>query len=416
MTANRIFRSIIARITSTIAIPRTAQARSSSPIAEESLARYRLGGYHAVRIGDRLQDGHYQVICKLGYGVYSTVWLVKDSTTKRHVALKILTADAYFGEHDTFELSILEHIKSINELHPGEAHVLGLLDHFKHEGPHGSHLCLVFKAMGPSLIEYRRLFPLLRIPIPILKKIARQMLLALSFLHTKCGIIHTDIKPSNILLETTQTDKFFERAPSTVFEPSPSARDPQHDFYMKSEQTIPANEVLESVPSPPGFSVRIADFGTASYFDKHLTDNIQPVGLRAPEVVLRAEWDYKVDIWNLGCLIWELAEGAMLFDGCASPKTPYTADAHLAQIQGVLGPMPLNLIRQWENASKYYNDSGALLVESPFPPTSFAAFINSPELQDEAEQKQFLEFIGSMLKWDPKERLDADGLLKSEWL
>ena len=41
----------------------------------------------------------------------------------------------------------------------------------------------------------------------------------------------------------------------------------------------------------------------ASWIDKHLTEWIQPQMLRAPEVILGAEWDHKVDIWNLGLIV-----------------------------------------------------------------------------------------------------------------
>jgi len=111
--------------------------------------------------------------------------------SNRHVALKILTADSDSGEHATFELDILEHIKITDGSKKGASHILGLLDHFRHRGPHGDHLCLVFKAMGPDLTGYRRLFPGLRIPVLPLKQITRQLLLALAYLHGSCRIIHT---------------------------------------------------------------------------------------------------------------------------------------------------------------------------------------------------------------------------------
>lgn len=52
--------------------------RPAPVIAEESLARYGPGGYHPVRIGDVFHNGKYKVARKLGYGVYSTVWLARD--------------------------------------------------------------------------------------------------------------------------------------------------------------------------------------------------------------------------------------------------------------------------------------------------------------------------------------------------
>lgn len=118
----------------------------------------------------------------------------------------------------------------------------------------------------------------------------------------------------------------------------------QIDFYMESEQVFPADEDLSTTPTPPGFSVRLTDFGTAKWFDKHLTEWIQPQSLRAPEVILGAEWCSSVDIWNLESVIWELAEGKVLFDGCPIPSAPYSADSNLAQVQALFGPMPKDLL------------------------------------------------------------------------
>lgn len=44
----------------------------------EPLERYREGGYHPTHLGDRLKDGRYEIIHKLGWGAYATVWLAKD--------------------------------------------------------------------------------------------------------------------------------------------------------------------------------------------------------------------------------------------------------------------------------------------------------------------------------------------------
>lgn len=44
---------------------------------EEGTQAYRPGGFHPVYIGDVFKD-RYKVLNKIGYGVYSTVWLVRD--------------------------------------------------------------------------------------------------------------------------------------------------------------------------------------------------------------------------------------------------------------------------------------------------------------------------------------------------
>jgi serine/threonine-protein kinase SRPK3 len=166
--------------------------------------------------------------------------------------LKVLTVDSYGRQHDTFELDILGHIKSQTPSpHLGAGHILGLSDEFVHHGPHGNHLCLVFKAMGPDMSKYRRLFPKQRIPVPLMKQISRQLLLALSYLHDTCHAIHTgktyaklwfykeadclplDIKPQNILVETSAINTMFEQAPSEVFLPNDTPQGPSGDFYME---------------------------------------------------------------------------------------------------------------------------------------------------------------------------------------
>lgn len=44
---------------------------------EEGRDAYHRGGFHPVHLGD-VYNGRYEVLRKLGYGRYSTVWLVKD--------------------------------------------------------------------------------------------------------------------------------------------------------------------------------------------------------------------------------------------------------------------------------------------------------------------------------------------------
>lgn len=50
------------------------------------------GGYHPVRMGERYKDGRYVVLRKLGWGHFSTVWLVRDAVAGREAALKVSTS------------------------------------------------------------------------------------------------------------------------------------------------------------------------------------------------------------------------------------------------------------------------------------------------------------------------------------
>lgn len=47
------------------------------------------GGYHRVRVGEKFKDGRYTVLHKLGWGHFSTVWMVHDEVTGQQAAMKV---------------------------------------------------------------------------------------------------------------------------------------------------------------------------------------------------------------------------------------------------------------------------------------------------------------------------------------
>lgn len=160
---------------------------------------YCKGGYHPVNIGDLFQ-GRYHVVRKLGWGHFSTVWLCWDLEDKRYVAIKIVKSAPHFAETAKDEIKILKSVRDSDPSNPRRNKTVQLLNDFKITGVNGTHICMVFEVLGDNLLKLIRKSSYRGIPIVNVKSIIRQVLEGLDYLHTCCKIIHTDIKPENVLL------------------------------------------------------------------------------------------------------------------------------------------------------------------------------------------------------------------------
>ncbi|XP_067913331.1 SRSF protein kinase 1-like isoform X2 [Heterodontus francisci] len=166
---------------------------------QEDPSDYCKGGYHHVKIGD-LFNGRYHVIRKLGWGHFSTVWLCWDIQGKRFVAMKVVKSAEHYTETALDEIKLLKAVRNSDPNDPNKEKVVQLLDDFKTSGVNGSHVCMVFEVLGHHLLKWIIKSNYQGLPINCVKSIIRQVLQGLDYLHSKCKIIHTDIKPENILL------------------------------------------------------------------------------------------------------------------------------------------------------------------------------------------------------------------------
>lgn len=60
---------------------------------------------------------------------------------------------------------------------------------------------MVFEVLGENLLGLIKRWNHRGIPMPLVKQITKQVLLGLDYMHRECGIIHTDLKPENVLIE-----------------------------------------------------------------------------------------------------------------------------------------------------------------------------------------------------------------------
>ncbi|XRB21310.1 serine/threonine-protein kinase SRPK3 [Pseudoscourfieldia marina] len=180
-------------------------AESSEPSEDEGVEGYRRGGYHYVRVNDVYGPGEsgarYRVLEKLGWGHFSTVWLVRSTNEANTLgALKVQKSAEHYTEAARDEMAILRQIARGDP--KGDKNVVRLLDSFDVRGPNGLHVCMVFEPLGDNLLSLIKRYDYHGVPLEIVRNIARQLLVALDYLHREHSVIHTDLKPENVLLTT----------------------------------------------------------------------------------------------------------------------------------------------------------------------------------------------------------------------
>ncbi|KAJ9580415.1 hypothetical protein L9F63_003939 [Diploptera punctata] len=178
---------------------RSSETDRSEKEEQEDPEDYCKGGYHPVRIGDLFQERYY-VSRKLGWGHFSTVWLCWDLLNEQFVALKIVKSASLYTETSLDEIKLLKTVRDTDVNDPNRNKFVQLLDDFKISGVNGTHVCMVFQVLGHNLLKLIIKSKYCGIPCADVKSITRQVLQGLHYLHTKCKIIHTDIKPENVLL------------------------------------------------------------------------------------------------------------------------------------------------------------------------------------------------------------------------
>ncbi|OAA34184.1 Protein kinase-like domain protein [Metarhizium rileyi] len=388
---------------------------------EEGTQMYCLGGLHPVYIGDVFND-RYKVLNKIGYGVYSTVWLVRDlkpaqsGPQNEFRALKVLSADCY---HDTespiFEREILTHLREGDRKQLGYDHVCHLLDDFEHRGPNGTHVCLVFELMGETLRSFGAWFAESRLPNSVMRRFAMQLLFVLDFAHDH-NVIHTDIKPDNIfvkfrdhsmiesgfLVEVPVPEQDRSERQYSVIRSTPLRR-----YYFSEAHSRRAAE----------FDIALGDWGVSSWRDRHLSDTIQPVALRSPEVLIQAPWDASTDFWNLGAVLLEIFQAVRMFSGLTPPDGHYELKEHLAEIVDLFGPFPNELLERGDRdlVQKLFDEHGRIKDAPVMDRPGLASEAFMPGLDQEVRDR-FASFLRATMKINPAHRPSAGDLLRHPWL
>ncbi|XP_053550215.1 homeodomain-interacting protein kinase 4 [Bombina bombina] len=327
------------------------------------------------------QTDYYYIKDYLGRGTFGEVAKSWKISTGEHVAIKMLK------NNPSKKGQILNEIKMLNALRDVDSekyHIIRFYEFFYDY----SKVYLVFELLQQSLYDYQEKNNFSPLPVRHIRTITTQVLIALAKLK-EMSIIHTDLKPENIML-------------------------------------------VDQVNYP--FRIKLIDFGSASLLKevRHIKKPYaQTRPYRSPEILLGLPFCEKMDMWSLGCIIAELHLGWILYPG----GHEYDQIRYICETQGMPksqmlseGRKTFNFFKKtlykqkesmWELKSKeeYWLETKIKPLETRTwilksldqlkllnaPPTSFYSDIEA--LAEYNDRSNMIDLLKRMLTWDSKERI-----------
>ncbi|KAE8244589.1 hypothetical protein A4X13_0g6462 [Tilletia indica] len=336
-------------------------------------------GYYRVILGERIGDGgRYLVFANLGKGMFSSVVRAKDSERgDREVAIKIVRSQETMYKAGLKEIAILNKLRNMDP--EDKRHLVRLEGQFTYRG----HLCMVFESLSMNLREVVKRFGKdIGLNIRAVRAYAHQLFLALALL-SKAEIMHADVKPDNILVNTSKTH------------------------------------------------VKLCDLGSASDVSEgEITPYLVSRFYRAPEIILGLPYDCSLDTWSVGCTLYELFTGKILFPGRSNNHM-------LLLMQELRGKFTTKMIRKSKFSEQHFDDTNAFLsfekdkttgqdtirrvviskpaedLRARLLPSHLAKRMRDTELK---MTQNFIDFLNRTLELDPAKRISAKDALSHPFL
>ncbi|KAL8987223.1 MAG: hypothetical protein Q9177_003550 [Variospora cf. flavescens] len=252
-------------------------------------------GYYKVILGELL-DNRYHVQSNLGRGMFSGVVRATDQKTGELAAIKIIRNNESMKKAGQKEVEILQKLALADP--EDKKHVIRLKRTFEYKG----HLCMVFENLSINLREVLKKFGRdVGINLKAVRAYAQQMFLGLSLLR-KCNVLHADLKPDNVLVNESRN------------------------------------------------LLKVCDLGSASdASENEITPYLVSRFYRAPEIILGMPYDFGIDVWSLGCTLFELYTGKILFTGRSNNQM-------LRAIMECRGKFSHKVLRKAEFGRQHFDD------------------------------------------------------------
>jgi hypothetical protein len=372
----------------------------------------------------------YNIISKIGSGADAIVWLGYNIEDSKYYAIKVNEPNEYKKGCEEFRF-----LKKLPEKLVVFNH---LKESFVEQNGTKKYACGVFELQTGNLDALLRKSNLEDgLPVKTVRKIMYQILIALKHMHQKLKVYHADLKTDNILLKginnfdkeiirqytemnfheiynkTKQSywidkGKSLDTIDKMKSENKKEIREKIHHIFCekiifpdKDEKYNIDSKILENC------NITVSDFGTFCGEDEQFEGSFGTRYYRAPEVILKGECSYSVDIWALGCIFYELLTGRLLFD--PEKDSRHSRDEyHLYWIQKFCGKYPIGFLKKTKMWKKYFNNEGDMLTMK-YNLKDIKEVFQMYNVNEDLEK--IVSLIKGMLEISPKRRFGVDECL-----
>lgn len=323
------------------------------------------------------------------------------------------------------------------------------------------HICMVLPLMAGSVYSLIRKGTFENgLNEELLLKSIKTILYSIKDLHTKLRICHTDLKPENILISgkskyveeliqeynkynfknlfnlnydkqlklkewnpnsssykkkiTKLKSDVLKSCHKNILKNMDHIIDNKSSEYQSVDDTTQTSESTQSNDKNvndidhkylENCKILLTDFGSNMKISDLDDDEIQTRYYRAPEVILGLKYDEKIDIWSIGCMIYELYTGEILFD--PDKDKDFSRDFHhLFLIEEICGEFPKNMIKKSPRNKEFFKNY-KLNYKKKINMINIETLIK----KDNKLSNLILNIIKSCLKIDPISRKSISELI-----
>lgn len=396
--------------------------------------------------GDFLNNKYY-VCTKIGKGKFSTIWLSYDIHKKNHVVIKIHNQDAVTEGNQ--EIKVLQEVSK-------SKYIMRMLDNFIIDK---TFVCIVMDMMYASSYDFLKMYNN-GIPYELTKKIIKTCLHGMKELNDK-KYIHSDIKPENILIsgenpiyhndikimksgkiekiiesckkkyKTRFDDKVKEKIISLFNMDDFDLDEKQNDIKKDENKKTYPRYLLESsdeekfeedfLKDEPKinfdkFKCKLSDLGNCFENDQ-IHFKIQTRHYRAPEVILNYKINEKIDVWSIGCMVYEYLCDKVLY--MPNKNDYFSRDRHhLYEIQKHFGMIPKEIIDKSIKKDTFYRSNYLIKGIDKFKHESFIDLLEN-DIGHKIPKNEYdicIDFILKCLTLDIDKRMSVSECLSHKFL